>query len=182
MEYIKSVFKKKEKLTYFTIYTLIMFLMCFVVFSYFIIRGKSLIWREDGLFQHYISLRYYRNYIIEILNNIFIKHEFLIPMWDFTIGQGSDIITTFLFSLRETITGSPSNAISKYFFIFALTSICFVAIIMHLFPYLKPYRLLYLYYMLLLCTSQQNLWSKTAFIITTRSLTLSWWVLSELWV
>ncbi len=111
MEYIKSVFKKKEKLTYFTIYTLIMFLMCFVVFSYFIIRGKSLIWREDGLFQHYISLRYYRNYIIEILNNIFIKHEFLIPMWDFTIGQGSDIITT----LHYYVIGDPLTLLSVFF-------------------------------------------------------------------
>lgn len=111
MEYIKSVFKKKEKLTYFTVYTLIMLLMCFVVFSYFILQGKSLIWREDGLFQHYISLRYYRDYIIEILKNIFIKHEFLIPMWDFTIGQGSDIITT----LHYYVIGDPLTLLSVFF-------------------------------------------------------------------
>ncbi len=110
MNCFKSINIKKEKTIYFIIYTLIMLLMCTIVFSFFMIDGRSFIWKEDGLFQHYISLRYYRDYIIEILKNIFIKHEFLLPMWDFTIGQGSDIISTF----HYYVIGDPLPLISVF--------------------------------------------------------------------
>lgn len=48
----------------------------------------------DGFRQHFRALVYYSEYLKTIIQNL-VHGQFHIPHWDFSIGEGSDIITTF---------------------------------------------------------------------------------------
>lgn len=75
-------------------YTLL-FLVVFVgAFLAFFIRGKSFVWKSDGFRQYYPALRYLISYYRELFSG-FLSGDFAVPMMDYTIGQGEDIITTF---------------------------------------------------------------------------------------
>ena len=62
------------------------------IFPVFLIAHKSLFDIGDGLTQFYVMFIYTGRYIRELLGNIFIRHVFEIPMWDMTIGPGSDAV------------------------------------------------------------------------------------------
>ncbi len=106
--------EKKEILTYYFFYTVLFFITCCLVFSFFYLNGRSFIWfgdGGDGLSQHYNSFVYYGRYLRRILYNIFILHRFEIPLWDASIGYGSDIIS----SLNWYILGDPLTLLSAVF-------------------------------------------------------------------
>lgn len=88
----------------------ILFVGCFGLFSlaclYF---GKSFIWSVDGLEQQYPFFLMQGNWIRELLNNIFIKHTFVVPMWSESIGYGAD----YVYSLGNTL-GNPINWLSVF--------------------------------------------------------------------
>ena len=67
-----------------------------------------MIWNSDGYKQHYQALVYFGRWGREILRNIFVRHTFEIPLWDFAIGYGSDILTT----LHYYVIGDPLNLLS----------------------------------------------------------------------
>ena len=93
---------------YFLCYTLVFLLLSAIVFSPFIQNGKSLIWKPDGLTQHFNSLIYFRNWGLSILRTLVTEHHFSIPLWDSAIGYGSDILTT----LHYYVIGDPLNLLS----------------------------------------------------------------------
>lgn len=66
---------------------------------------------NDGFKQIYRALLYLSNYYKKILNNIFINHSFVIPQWDFVLGEGGDIIETF----HYYGLGDPINLLSVFF-------------------------------------------------------------------
>ena len=70
-------------------YYSVLWLVC-TIFLYltFRLNGKSLFWLKDGFWQHYVSFDYLCGY----LEGIFKGQGF--KMYDFTIGQGADIVTT----------------------------------------------------------------------------------------
>lgn len=73
-------------------------------FLAFFIQGKSLVWKSDGYRQYYPVLHYLGNYYREIVSNLF-HGNFQIPMLDYRIGQGEDIITTFAnYGLGDPLT------------------------------------------------------------------------------
>lgn len=85
----------KDKRSYFFWYTVIFVVMAALCFRPFYENGKSLIWEGkglvlegDGLHQHYTELLYLSRWFRTILS------ERKIPMIDFTIGYGSDVIVT----------------------------------------------------------------------------------------
>ncbi len=94
-----SVFDDKNggrlSASYLLIFSLVFLVVSFLCYFSFIIREKSFIWEVDGLSQHYLALMYIGQWFREILRNIFIEHSFSIPVWDFSIGAGGDVITTF---------------------------------------------------------------------------------------
>ena len=110
LEKIKKMNEKNKKRLYFFIYTFFMVLMFFIMYSIFFIKGKSFIWQEDGLQQHYIAFRYYGAWLRTCISNIFVNHSFEIPMWDFSIGQGADIIST----LHYYVIGDPISLLSVF--------------------------------------------------------------------
>lgn len=101
---------KKEKRNYFIAYTLLFSIVMVFVFGIFAYYKKDMIWKEDGLKQHYISLAYFGKWGREIITNIFVRHTFQIPLWDFHLGYGSDILTT----LHYYVIGDPLNLLSIF--------------------------------------------------------------------
>ena len=94
---------------YFLGYTALFAVVSLLVFNVFITNGLSLIMKnDDSFFQHYKALVYFGKYIREILLTLFKEHRFIIPQWDFDVGLGSDILSTFSYYSF----GDPFNFLS----------------------------------------------------------------------
>lgn len=65
-------------------------------YALFFQRGKSYIWNYDGIKQHFASLVYLGRYYREVAG-AFLQGDFTLPMFDFSIGMGEDIMTTLNF-------------------------------------------------------------------------------------
>lgn len=98
---VKSLLKRH----YYICYTICFLVISLVAFSWYFFSRKTLIWNADGWTQHYRALVYYGRYLRSIIQNIFIYHNFTIPAWDFSIGEGSDILIT----LHYYVIGDPLN-------------------------------------------------------------------------
>lgn len=101
---------KRKLSNTFTLYTLFFVVACIVMLSFFLNAGKSLIWRNDGLYQHYNAFLYLGSWIREFLKNLLFKHTFSLPMWNWGIGYGGDVITT----LSYYVIGDPFSLISVF--------------------------------------------------------------------
>nr|MBP3597989.1 YfhO family protein [Eubacterium sp.] len=101
--------KKKSLLIYSSV-----FLAVFVTaFFAFFAEGKSFVWKSDGFRQYYPTLQYLGEYYRTIVSNIF-SGNFSLPMMDYTIGQGEDIITTFAnYGLGDPLTLLSAFVTSK---------------------------------------------------------------------
>lgn len=73
------------------------------------IDGRTFI-GGDGWSQHYKALIYYARFLRSIAKNIIIDHRFIIPSWDFSIGEGSDILQT----LHYYVIGDPFAVLSMF--------------------------------------------------------------------
>ncbi|MCR5429796.1 MAG: YfhO family protein [Eubacterium sp.] len=91
-------------------YTLLFALTACLTYIYFVINSKSFVWHVDGYDQHMIALTYYGQWLRQIFRSIFIEHTFNFPMWNFTIGYGGDILTTF----NYYVIGDPLNLLSFF--------------------------------------------------------------------
>ena len=78
---------------------------------YFISVGKTNVHYGDGLNQHLTTLVYIGEYLREFFHNLFVGHQFVLPMFDFSIGYGMDILTT----LHYYGLGDPLNFLSVFF-------------------------------------------------------------------
>lgn len=101
---------KNLKLNLISKYSLLFILASILTFGYFVINGKSFVWHMDGYTQHSVALTYYGTWLRDIVRNILFEHTFSIPMWDFGIGYGGDIITT----LNYYVLGEPLNLLSIF--------------------------------------------------------------------
>ncbi len=118
---VQDFYKRLDsrKSTYFLVYSVIFVILAIGVFSFYFFTGKTFIWEVDGWEQHYKALIYYSQYLREFFKNIFVNHRFVLPQWDFAIGEGSDIIGTF----HYYVIGDPFTFFSflfpaKYMYIF----------------------------------------------------------------
>ena len=106
----------KELLTrkkYFLLYSILFLLLCVSVYGYFWFTNKSFIpdinaYTRDGLIQHYNALCYYATYLRNIIKTLIYNHKLVIPEWSFSIGYGSNILT----SLHYYVIGDPFNLLS----------------------------------------------------------------------
>ena len=97
---------------YYCIYTIVFSALCLILFSYYYLNQRTFInHTNDGLIQHYKALVYYSDYLRTIFRNLFVEHRFLIPQWDFSIGEGSDILQT----LHMYAIGDPLSFFSVLF-------------------------------------------------------------------
>ncbi len=87
--------KKVFDRTFYLVYTGLFALMALTVYYAFIRYDSSFITTGDGFCQHYRALIYYSNYLRDIIANLFAGNGLVIPQFDFSVGSGSDVITTF---------------------------------------------------------------------------------------
>lgn len=84
---------KKSFLMFYAAYTFLFAVIFLFGYCSFWIHGKSFIWNCDGYNQHFPALiyigRYYRRILLSILSG-----DFNIPLFDFNIGMGENIIAT----------------------------------------------------------------------------------------
>ena len=96
---------------YYLTYTILFVFISLIIFSYYYLNNRTFINSgNDGLIQHYKALLYYSEYLKTIISNIF-KGKFIIPHWDFNIGEGSDILKT----LHFYTIGDPLSVFSIFF-------------------------------------------------------------------
>ncbi len=97
---------------YVALYTIVFSVAICCVYYCFWKNGKSFLWgnesRGDGLQQHYTAFVYFGQWGRELLSNFFVSHQLVVPTWDFSIGYGSDIVTT----LHYYVLGDPLNLVS----------------------------------------------------------------------
>lgn len=102
--------KNKKKELYWIKYTVLFLLFFAVAFFWYAVEGKTFIWKEDGLNQHYPALVYISQYFRIIIKNI-LQGNFAVPMWDLKIGFGGDVLT----NLNYYGFGDPLNLLSVFF-------------------------------------------------------------------
>ncbi|MCH5266896.1 MAG: YfhO family protein [Lachnospiraceae bacterium] len=100
--------KKHRLLQYYVLYTVLFVFVCFMVFCWYFFTGRTFIWQLDGWEQHYKALVRYAQYLNSIINELLYNHRFVLPEWDFAIGEGNDI----LHSLHYYVIGDPFTLLS----------------------------------------------------------------------
>ena len=95
---------------YVLIYTIVALFLFGVTFGYFVLHGKSLVWKVDGLKQHYTALLYYSNYLQDIVKTLIFEHRLEIPLYSYSLGYGSDILST----LHYYAIGEPLTLLSVF--------------------------------------------------------------------
>lgn len=90
-EFVDSEFNWK---IFLPIYTFVFLLLSCILLAYFSFLGKTLIYQSDGYQQHVRAFFYVADWGKEIIRE-FLKGNFRIPTFSFSIGYGGDILTTF---------------------------------------------------------------------------------------
>lgn len=85
--------KYNKLLKYTTVYTILFITLFLFCYQSFFLHNKTFIWHGDGYYQHYPVLIYIGRYFRDIFRSIF-TGNLQIPMYDFKIGMGSDILST----------------------------------------------------------------------------------------
>lgn len=89
------MFKLNSKKKFYFLYSGIFALFSLLILFFYYSQGKSLIdFYGDGFRQHYRALLYYADLLKEIFAGLLKDGKLIIPQWDFSIGEGSDILTT----------------------------------------------------------------------------------------
>ncbi|HJB27325.1 MAG TPA: YfhO family protein [Candidatus Blautia faecavium] len=103
-------FMGEDRKKFYFFYTILASLLCLSIFFILFFSGKSSIWENDPIKQHYIALAYYGEYLRTILKNFLVDHTFEVPMWDLHIGFGTDILQT----LHYYAIGDPLNLLAVF--------------------------------------------------------------------
>lgn len=101
---------KKQRKQYYLLYTGLAVFMLLIVYAPFARDGKTLVFYEDGANQHCRALIYYSEWLREIGRTLVTEQRLVIPEWDFSIGYGSNILTT----LNYYAIGDPLNLLSVF--------------------------------------------------------------------
>ena len=85
--------------------------MALVIFLQFLYYGKTLIEYHDSLQQYYAAFQYFITYVHKVIRTFISTGQLHLPMWDFSIGMGGDILT----ALNYYVIGDPINFIGIFF-------------------------------------------------------------------
>lgn len=84
---------EKKRRHYYLSYTILFVLIGSVMTGVFWLGERSFVWSKDGAAQHYPTLVYIHHFLVELVKN-FLHGKWELPMVDFTIGEGMDVLTT----------------------------------------------------------------------------------------
>ena len=82
----------KELIGRYSLWFIFFSAVCYIPFLF--IFQRSFITADDGLSQQYVYFAYVGIWIRRLFDNLFVKHMFELPMWDMSIGMGSDSLLT----------------------------------------------------------------------------------------
>ena len=108
---LKINFNINTRKKYYFTYTFCFISIALLVYSWYFISDRTLIWREDGWQQHYKAMLYYSKYLRSIIKELLLQHRLVIPNWDFNIGEGGDILS----NLHYYTIGDPISIFSVFF-------------------------------------------------------------------
>ena len=103
MKDIMEKLKTYRKTVYFLAYTLAFLLTCLLIFKLFLTEHITFVWKIDGLNQHIQAYIYYSRWLRDIARHLIFDHRLEIPIWDFNMGYGADVMTT----LNYYVLGEP---------------------------------------------------------------------------
>ncbi len=103
--------KTKQDISMYLCYTIFFSIAAVLVFWHFKYYGKSMVWQVDGLYQHYNAFVYLGEWCRDIINNLIYEQELIVPLWEWGLGLGSDVITT----LSYYVFGDPFALVSIFF-------------------------------------------------------------------
>lgn len=83
------------KKKYLGIYTIAFLIVACIMFSWIWFWGFSITNYGDDIKQHYSLLLYLHDWYREVLYNVFVKHQWQVPMFEYTLGYGGDVVSTF---------------------------------------------------------------------------------------
>ncbi len=103
-------YKCISKKQYYFLYSIVFIIAILLVYGCYFVNGKSFVWQVDGWTQHYKALVYYAKWLRSIVKTLLFEHRLEIPTYSFSIGYGSDIITT----LHYYVIGDPLCLLSVF--------------------------------------------------------------------
>ena len=106
---IKKMMNNRYIRFYFA-YTILFLVMAFVIFRPFITNGISFVWNIDGWTQHYKALYFYSDWLKKIGRALIHDHRLSVDLYSFSLGYGSDIIST----LHYYVVGDPICLLSAF--------------------------------------------------------------------
>lgn len=96
---------------YYGIYSLFFVMISTMIFITLGYYGKTMIDNHDALNQYYAAFEYFSDYVQNIIRTLFSEGRLELPLWDFKLGMGSDVLT----SLNYYVIGDPLNLIDVFF-------------------------------------------------------------------
>lgn len=103
--------KRKPDWKYWLAYGIVFAAMLLTIFFPFYRQRRAMIRTADGLDQYFYTLCYYGELIRSFFHGLFTEGKLTVPMWDVSIGYGSDILTT----LNYYGVGDPLNLLCAFF-------------------------------------------------------------------
>ncbi len=94
--------EKKQKKIFLLVYTILFSVSAGVMLWYFSAAGKQMVWKGDGLSQHYLALCYYARWGKAVLGSL-LSGRPAFPTFNMHMGFGSDLFTT----LQYYVIGDP---------------------------------------------------------------------------
>ena len=94
--------EKRQKEVFLLVYTILFSVSAGVMLWYFSAAGKQMVWKGDGLSQHYLALCYYARWGKAVLVSL-LSGRSAFPTFNMHMGFGSDLFTT----LQYYVIGDP---------------------------------------------------------------------------
>ena len=94
--------EKKQKKIFLLVYTILFSVSAGAMLWYFSAAGKQMVWKGDGLSQHYLALCYYARWGKAVLGSL-LSGRPAFPTFNMHMGFGSDLFTT----LQYYVIGDP---------------------------------------------------------------------------
>ena len=94
--------EKEQKKIFLLVYTILFSVSAGVMLWYFSAAGKQMVWKGDGLSQHYLALCYYARWGKAVLGSL-LSGRPAFPTFNMHMGFGSDLFTT----LQYYVIGDP---------------------------------------------------------------------------
>ena len=66
--------RTEQRKVFLLLYTILFAVSCVLVFWYFPAKGKRMVWKGDGLSQHYVALCYYARWGRAVLKSVLEGH------------------------------------------------------------------------------------------------------------